>query len=114
DDLAARLADDEDAAARQGAQEPLLLEQGHRFADRRAADPERLRELTLVEADLVRMGIDIGGRDRFLDGVISLIAEARARVERLDVEFRRFDSHIDPCKLAGSSERVTPDRTVQQ
>ena len=36
DDLLLRLADDEDAAARHGAQEAFLLEQRHRLADRRA------------------------------------------------------------------------------
>jgi hypothetical protein len=53
DDLLLGLAHDEDAAARHGAQEAFLLEQRHRLADRRARDAERLRELPLVEADLV-------------------------------------------------------------
>ena len=56
DDLALRLAHDKDAAARPGADKAFLLQQGHRLADRRAADPEPLREPPLVEPDLVRDG----------------------------------------------------------
>ena len=50
---------DKDAAARPGADKAFLLEQGHRLADRRAADPEPLRQPPLVEPDLLRMVVDV-------------------------------------------------------
>ena len=59
DDLALRLAHDKDAAARPGADKPFLLQQGHRLADRRPADPEPLRQPPLVEPDLLRTVIDV-------------------------------------------------------
>src|SRR5918912_910441 len=70
DDLALRLAHDEDAAPGRRAHEALPLEKRERLANRRAADAEVLAELALVEPDLVRMAVDVHLRDRFLDGVI--------------------------------------------
>ena len=66
DDLLLRLAHDEAAAPRHRAQESFLLEQRHRFADRRARHAERLAQLALVEADLVPMRIDVRVHDRLL------------------------------------------------
>ena len=50
-DFSLRLAHDEDAATRDGADEALLLQHPQRFADRRAADAEIFTELPLVQAD---------------------------------------------------------------
>ena len=86
DDLALRLAHDEDAAARAGADKAFLLEQGHRLADRRAADPEPLREPPLVEPDLLRMVVDVHRGDRPLQRGIGFLAEAGAGVEPRHVE----------------------------
>ena len=47
-----------------GADKPFLLQQRHRLADRRAADPEPLRKPPLVEPDLVRMVVDVHRGDR--------------------------------------------------
>src|SRR5215204_2845956 len=47
DDFFFGLADDEDAATRNGAKVAFLLEQLHGLPDRRAADAERAAQLTL-------------------------------------------------------------------
>ena len=89
DDLLLGLAHDEDAAARHRAQEAFLLEQRHRLADRRAGDAERLRQLPLVEADLVGVRVDVGVDDRLLQRGVGLVAEADVGVDRLQRERRR-------------------------
>ncbi len=103
DDLFPRLAHHEDAATRQGAHEPLLLQQRHRLADRRARDAEIVRELALVEADLARMGIDVEAGDRLLERMIGLRAKARLRVDRLHVEPRH--RHLRRHNSRGSQAR---------
>ena len=86
DDLLLRLAHDEAAAARHGAQESFLLEERHRFADRRAGNPERLARLALVQADLVPMRIDVRIHDRLLQRRVRLVAQARIGGDRLQGE----------------------------
>src|SRR5207247_1913211 len=81
DDLTLRLAHDEDAAARKGADKAFLLEQGHRLADWRTADPEPLREPPLVEPDLLRVVVDVHRGDRPLQRGIGFLAEAGAGVQ---------------------------------
>jgi hypothetical protein len=56
----------------------MLLEQGHRFADRRARNAERLGELLFVEADLFRMRVDVRLRDHLLQRHVRLVAQADA------------------------------------
>src|SRR5215472_2282452 len=60
-DLALALAYDEDAAARQRLDEAFLLQKRHRLANGRAAHAQILRELTFVQANLVRLAIDVDG-----------------------------------------------------
>ena len=84
DDLALGLADDEDAAARNRPQQALLLEQRHRLADRRPRDPQRERQLALVEPDLALVRVDVGLDDRLLQRRVGLVAQARVRVDRLE------------------------------
>ncbi len=86
DDLLLRLAHDEAAAPRHGAQETLLLEQRHRFADRRAGNSQRLAQLALVQADLVPMRVDVGVHDRLLQRRVRLVAQARVLRDRLQGE----------------------------
>ena len=86
DDLALGLAYDIDAAARQGADKAFLLQQGHRLADRRAADPEPVRESPLVEPDLLRVAVDVHRGDRPLQRGIGFLAKAGASVQPRHVE----------------------------
>ena len=60
------LAHDIDAAARHRAHEAFALELRHRLAHRRAADAEILRELALVEADVLAAAIDVHRHDDVL------------------------------------------------
>ena len=82
DDLLLGLAHDEDAAPRLGAQEAFLLEQRDRLADRRARHAELLRQLLLVEADLVRGRVDVGFGDHLLQRRVRLVAQADGDVDR--------------------------------
>ena len=81
DDLALGLAHDEDAAARSGPDKAFLLEQGHGFADRCAADPEPVGEPPLVEPDFFAMVIDVHRHDRPLQRDICFLAKGGAGVE---------------------------------
>src|SRR5262249_49458721 len=86
DDLALRLTHDEDAAARKGAHKAFLLQEGHRLADRRAADAEPLREPPLVEPDLLPTVVDVHRGDRPVGRPVGLIA-----IAGLHVQPRRVD-----------------------
>src|SRR5205807_3756683 len=74
------------AAARPGADKAFLLEHGHRLADRRAADPEPLRQPPLVKPDLVRVVIDVHRANRPLQRGIRLLRETAAGVQPRHVE----------------------------
>ena len=95
DDLLLGFPDDEDAAARDGAQEALLLEQRHRLADRRPADAEGTAQLTLVETDFLAVRIDVGVHDRLLERRVGLVAEADVRVQWLERQGRRWYRAFD-------------------
>jgi hypothetical protein len=86
DDFRFGLADDEDAAARHSANEPLQLEDGQGLPDRRTADTQVFRQLALVEADLVGVAVDVHLGDRLLDGIIREVAQAGIDLEGGDVE----------------------------
>jgi len=60
-----------------------------RFADRREAHAEILRQLPLVEANLAWPAVDIHLRDGALDGVASEAPQADAHMQRLDLEARK-------------------------
>src|SRR5205814_934331 len=81
DDFALGLFNDIDAAPRPGADKALLFEQCHRLADRRAADPEALRQPPLVEPDLLRLAVNVHRGDRPLQGGVSLLREAGTGVQ---------------------------------
>src|SRR6266550_4488475 len=86
DDLLLRLAHDEDAAPRNRAQKPLLLEQRHRLADRRPAHAERLRQLTFVligcrtRGTLVTPLPSSGFALRFSDGSVATLPGSLCRM----------------------------------
>src|SRR5215471_5121890 len=83
DDLALGFAHHEDAAARHGFDEAFLLQKRHRLTDGRAAYAQILRELPLVQTNLVRLVVDIDRGYRLLQRVVGLGAKARLRVDRL-------------------------------
>src|SRR5262249_49098732 len=89
DDLALGLAHHIDAAARHGAHETLLLQHGHRLADRGAADAEIEGELALVQADLAGMAVDVHFGDRPLYGVAGELAQSGGDGDPLQLELRR-------------------------
>src|SRR5215204_5320692 len=86
DDLALGLAHDEDAAARHGSDEPLLLEHRHRLANGRAGDAELLGQLALVEHDRLGRGVDVHPGDGVLQGGVSFALEARLDRDAADDE----------------------------
>src|SRR6516162_9264785 len=86
DDLALRLAHDEDAAARAGADKAFLLEQRHRLAYRRSTHPEPFGEPPLVEPDLPRVVVDVHRSDRPLQRGIGFLAEGGAGVQPPHIE----------------------------
>ena len=94
DDLFLGFPDDEDAAARNGAQEAFLLEQRHRLADRRPADAERAAQLTFVETNFLSAAVDVRVHNRFFERRVRLVDDADVRVEGLEVQLRR-GLHVD-------------------
>ncbi len=96
EDLGFRLAHHEHAAARDRADQALLLEIAKRLADRRAADAEILAELTLVEPDLAPMAVDVHLGDGPLDRIGRELAESCARIERTELEQGRRCRHRPP------------------
>ncbi len=79
DDLGLGAADHDDAAARHGFDEAVLLQHRDGFADRRAADAEAFGQSALVEHHLLGRRIDIHLENSFLQGLIGLVLEARLR-----------------------------------
>ena len=79
DDLALGAANHDDAAARHGFDETVLLEHRDGFADRGAADAEALRQRALVEHHRLGRRIDVHLENGFLQGLIGLVLEARLR-----------------------------------
>src|SRR5918996_5890965 len=94
EDLAHRLAHDHDALARQNAHQALLLEARERFADRRTADAQLLRELTLVQLELGVLGVDVHRGDAVLQHLVDVILEAEIAVDRLEDEPSRHDAFV--------------------
>ena len=86
EDLVERLALDEHAAPRLDLDEPLLLEAGQRLADRGARDPELLRHLALVEAQIRPFVIDVHRRDAVLQHVVNMLFQAEIAADRLELE----------------------------
>src|SRR4029453_14875257 len=95
DNLPFRLPDDENAVPRHGAQESLLFQQRHRFADRRAAHTERLAQLPFVEPDLFRLAVDVGILDRLLQRGVRLVAKALLGIETLQRQCGRGHGPVD-------------------
>ena len=87
DDLALGAADHDDAAARHGLDEAVLLQHRDRFANGRAADAEAFRQCALVEHDLLGRRIDVHLEDGFLQGLIGLVLEAGLRRNPDDRDF---------------------------
>src|SRR6185437_13568353 len=83
-----RLAHDVDAAARHRAHKALALELRHGFAHRRSADAEILRQLALIEPDLIAAAIDIHRHNGVLQGGVSLLLEAFGGVDRREHRMR--------------------------
>src|SRR5919106_1443068 len=101
EDLAHRLAHDHDALARQNAHQALLLEARERFADRRTADAQLLRELTLVQLELGVLGVDVHRGDAVLQHLVDVILEAEAAVDRLEDEPARHDAFVRSLAAGG-------------
>src|SRR6516165_2833992 len=89
DHLALGLAHDVNAAARNGADEPLALKLRHGFAHRGAAYTEIGREAPLVEADIRAVAIDIHCHDRVFERGVGAALETFRSCDRLDA--RRHD-----------------------
>ena len=87
DDLALGPAHDDDAAARHGLDEAVLLQHRDRFADRGAADAEAFRQRALVEHDRLGRRVDVHLEDGFLQGLIGLVLEAGLRRDPDDCDF---------------------------
>src|SRR3546814_4632356 len=85
-DFLARLAHDEDAAARDDGDQPLLLQPGQRLADRRAADAELLGKLPLVELQLGIVGIDVHRGDALAQRLVDMPLQAEGVRDRLEFE----------------------------
>ncbi len=81
DHFALRLADDVDAAPRNGADEPFLFQQRQGFANRGAAHSKGSGELPLVKAQFLIRIVDVGVGNRVLQERIGLITETR-RIQR--------------------------------
>ena len=79
DDFVLGPAHHDDAAARHGLDEAVLLQHRDRFADRGTADAEPLRQRALVEHHRLRRRIDVHLQDGFLQGLIGLVLEAGLR-----------------------------------
>src|SRR3546814_591711 len=86
EDFLARLAHDEDAAARDDGDQPLLLQPGQRLADRRAADAELLGKLPLVELQLGIVGIDVHRGDALAQRLVDMPLQAEGVRDRLEFE----------------------------
>ncbi len=91
DDLALGLAHNENAAARHGADEALLLENRQRLADRGTAHAECLHQLALIEAQLLALTVDVGTGYGVLEQRVGLVAQAH-RVQRRE------------CQLSGGAD----------
>ena len=87
DDLGLGAAHHDDAAARHGLDEAVLLQHRDRFADRGAADAEPFRQRALVEHDRLRRRVDVHLEDGFLQGLIGLVLEAGLRRDPDDCDF---------------------------
>src|SRR5579872_3344429 len=97
DDLALRLANDVDAAPRQGPDEALLLEQREGFADGRSADPERGSQLPLVEPQLLLGVVDVHVRNRSLEQGVGLVAQA-GRIEGCEGQANAVGSALENAR----------------
>src|SRR3954447_4184451 len=82
DDLGLALANDVDAAARQDADQALVLQAGERLAHRRAADAEVGGERLLVEPEVGIVVVDVHREDRLAQRVVGELSDARLGTER--------------------------------
>src|ERR1035437_5093183 len=89
DHLALGLAHYIDTAARHRAHEAFAFELRHRLAHRRATDAEVVRQLALVEADVVAAAVDVHRYDGVLQGGVGLVLEARGVVDGPKRRLRR-------------------------
>ena len=94
DDFLLSFPDDEDAAARNGAQVAFLLEQRHRLADWCPADAERTAQLTFVETNFLSAAVDVRTHNGSLERRVRLVDNAHVRVEGLQSQLRS-GLHID-------------------
>src|SRR5664279_4986930 len=89
DHLALGLAHHIDTATRHRAHEAFAFELRHRLAHRRAADAEVVRQLALVEADVVAAAVDVHRHDGVLQGGVGLVLEAWGVVDGPKRRLRR-------------------------
>ena len=86
DDLLLALAGDEGAAARQGDDEPLVLEPLQRLADRGPAHPELLAELALVETVLPPVPVHVHLEDRGAKLTVDPVLEGEGLLDRTKLD----------------------------
>src|SRR6185312_3773321 len=113
DHLSLGLARDVDAAARHRTHETLALELRHRLAHRGAADAELLRELALVEPDVIAAAIDVHRHDDVLQRLVGLVLEAERGVDRLDRKAGIVRIHGFGMRNHATQGTVTTHRGIQ-
>src|SRR6185437_962171 len=73
----------------------------HRLTHRRAADAEILRQLALVEPDLVTAMVDVHRHDGVLQRGVGLLLETRAGIDRLQCRVRATCIRPGRCAITG-------------